>query len=85
MAYTTKRFNEAFKRKPRDFPADFACRLTAREFAALRSQIATLNKDEVGPFDSEGNSSRFATSSNPARCGAHRKYLPWAFTEHGCR
>ena len=57
----TKRFNEAVKRNLAKFPADFMFPLTAAEWAALRSQIATLE---------------------PGR-GQHRKYLPYAFTEHG--
>lgn len=36
----TFRFNEAVKRNQGRFPADFAFRLTAGEFAALTSQIA---------------------------------------------
>jgi hypothetical protein len=80
---TTKRFNQAFKRNVSRFPADFACRLSAREFAALRSQIVTLNKDGGGPLGLERNWSQFATSSEAGGRGAHRKYPPWAFTEHG--
>ena len=57
----TKRFNEAVKRNLAKFPADFMFPLTAAEWAALRSQIATLK---------------------PGR-GQHRKYPPFAFTEHG--
>jgi hypothetical protein len=59
----TKRFNEAVKRNAVKFPADFMFQLSADEWTALRSQIATLNVD--------------------ARRGQHRKYLPYAFTEHG--
>jgi hypothetical protein len=59
----TKRFNEAVKRNLAKFPADFMFALTQDEWAALRSQFATLNA--------------------PAGRGQHRKYLPYAFTEHG--
>ena len=38
----TKRFNEAVKRNLAKFPADFMFALTAAEWVALRSQIATL-------------------------------------------
>ena len=38
----TKRFNEAVKRNVAKFPADFMFALSATEWAALRSQIATL-------------------------------------------
>lgn len=41
--------------------------LTADEWAALRSQFATLN----------------AAGSGGTGRGQHRKYLPYAFTEHG--
>ena len=78
---TTKRFNQAFKRNATRFPADFACRLTTREFAALRSQIVTLNKDGIEPLASRGNWSQFVTSSKASRRG--KIYRPWAFTEHG--
>ncbi len=60
----TKRFNEAVKRNLARFPADFMLQLSADEWAALRSQFATLN------------------AARPGR-GRHRKYLPYAFTEHG--
>lgn len=57
----TKRFNEQVKRNLARFPDDFMFRLTEQEFAALRSQNATLKTGR----------------------GQHRKYLPYAFTEHG--
>lgn len=38
----TKRFNEQVKRNLERFPADFMFQLTEEEFAALRSQFATL-------------------------------------------
>src|ERR1700752_1832297 len=40
----TFRFNEAIKRNRYRFPPDFMFQLTAEEAAALRSQIAILNK-----------------------------------------
>ena len=57
----TKRLNEQLRRNPERFPADFAFQLTAEEWMALRSQIATLNTGR----------------------GGHRKYVPYAFSEHG--
>lgn len=60
----TKRFNEAVRRNLAKFPADFMFQLTADEWAALRSQFATLN-------------------AAPGGRGQHRKFLPYAFTEHG--
>jgi len=76
---STKRFNEAFKRNRRRFPADFTFQLSAQEFTALRSQFATLK-----PADAAGSMwSQIATTSKARGRGQHRKYLPWAFTEHG--
>lgn len=60
----TKRFNEAVRRNLIKFPADFMFQLTAKEWADLRSQSATLD-------------------AAPGGRGQHRKYLPYAFTEHG--
>jgi len=72
----TFRFNEAFKRNHHRFPADFAFQLTQEEFAGLRLQFAI---SKAQPSDSsEGNSSQSAMSSRRGR-----RYLPWAFTEHG--
>ena len=42
----TKRFNETVKRNLTKFPANFMFRLTAEEWAALRSQFATLNAQQ---------------------------------------
>src|SRR3989338_4731766 len=58
---TTKRFNEQVRRNLVRFPTDFMFQLDEEEWAALRSQIATLKTGR----------------------GQHRKYLPFAFTEHG--
>jgi hypothetical protein len=65
---STKVLNQAVKRNPERFPADFMFQLTmeeARELEAregrLRSQIVTLKKPR----------------------GKHIKYRPFAFTEHG--
>ena len=60
----TKRFNEAVRRNLAKFPADFMFQLIAEEWAALRSQSATLNAAGTGR-------------------GQHRKYMPYAYTEHG--
>ena len=81
---TTKRFNETFKRNAARFPQDFCFQLTMREFAVLRSQIATL---DVKPADKEVASRMWSQTANTSekggKRGKHRKYLPWAFTEHG--
>ena len=63
----TKRFNEAVKRNTEKFPGDFMFQLGAEEFAALRSQFATSNKD--------------GTLAASGRGG--RRYAPRVFTEHG--
>ena len=63
----SKRFNEAVRRNLAKFPADFMFQLTADEWAALRSQFATLN----------------ASADQGTGRGRHRKYLPYVFTEHG--
>jgi len=63
----TKRFNEAVKRNAEKFPADFMFQLTAEEFAALRSQFATSNKDDTQTATGRGG----------------RRYAPRVFTEHG--
>ncbi len=69
----TKAFNQAIKRNAVRFPQDFAFQLTAAEATALRSQSVTL---EDGPESDQ------LTATGSQR-GRHRKYRPWAFTEHG--
>ena len=81
---STKRLNEQVKRNLERFPADFMFQLTAKEGAALRSQIAT---------SSEPNRSQIATSSKSrsilesqiATSSSHggRRSHPYAFTEYG--
>ncbi len=75
---TTKRFNEAFKRNRQRFPDDFAFQLRTTEFNNLRSQIATSNVQPAGSLESDRNRSQSVTGSHGGR-----RYLPWAFTEHG--
>jgi hypothetical protein len=73
---TTKAFNQAFKRNQRRFPADFAFQITAAELDDLRSQFVTSSSQvSDSPRD---NWSQLVTSSHGGR-----RYLPWAFTEHG--
>ena len=71
---TTKRLNEQFRRNRKRFPADFAFQLTTEELAHIRSQIAT---------SSLGTSLRSQNATLKAGRGQHRKYRPYAFTEHG--
>jgi hypothetical protein len=64
----TKRLNEQLRRNRSRFPVDFAFQLTAEELTNLRSQIAT-------------SSLRLQSATSKKHGG--RRYLPWAFTEHG--
>jgi len=87
---TTKRLNEQLRRNRKRFPEDFAFQLTAEEFAALTSQIATLDEgtprgetkrsQSATTSSSSAMWSQFATTSRKRRRKTHR---PWAFTEHG--
>ena len=70
----TKRFNEAFRRNHDRFPADFAFQVTAQELPYLRSQFATSSSQT---HESTTESGRVVRSHGG------RRYLPWAFTEHG--
>jgi ORF6N domain len=85
---STKRLNEQFRRNRKRFPDDFAFQLTAEETAALRSQTATSTKDKLkwSQFATSSAASAGLRSQNatlkPGR-GQHRKYRPYAFTEHG--
>lgn len=74
---STKQLNQARQRNRNRFPNEFCFRLTADEDANVRSQIATL--DVAG---SQVLRSQSVTLKKDRR-GAHRKYLPWVFTEHG--
>lgn len=83
---SAKRLNEQFRRNRHRFPRDFAFQLTAEEFEILRSQIATLENKTAKPDVSQtvtasGLRSQIATLKLGR--GEHRKYRPWAFTEHG--
>ena len=65
---TAKRLNEQVRRNRERFPDDFMFQLTKEEFAEL--------KNETGPANLR---SQIATS----RSHGGRRYLPYAFTEHG--
>jgi hypothetical protein len=77
----TKRLNEQVKRNADRFPTDFVFQLNAAEMAALRSQFATLNAQQTD-FQYDGALRSQFVTLKMAR-GEHRKYLPYAFTEHG--
>jgi hypothetical protein len=69
----TRALNQAVKRNAGRFPADFVFQLTQAEAESLRSQFVTL--DVIGP--------EAAGAQNGSHRGKHRKYRPYAFTEHG--
>ena len=75
---TTTRFNEAFRRNRRRFPRDFAFQLTLGELENLRSQIAISSFQAPDSSATSPMGSHFVTTSHGGR-----RYLPWAFTEHG--
>jgi phage regulator Rha-like protein len=70
----TKRLNEAVKRNIDRFPPEFMFQLTKDEYDNLRSQFVTSK----GKY--EALRSQIATSKEGK---GGRRYLPFAFTEHG--
>jgi hypothetical protein len=85
----TRRLNEQFRRNRKRFPEDFAFQLTAEEFAALTSQIATLDEGRSSRDTIRSQSATGSSRSQPMRsqiATASRRnirYRPWVFTEHG--
>lgn len=73
-AVETAALNRAVKRNRARFPEDFCFQLASAEFDALRCQIGILNE--------AGNADR-SDMPGISRRGKHRKYRPYAFTEHG--
>ncbi len=90
---TTKAFNQAVKRNLDRFPTDFMFRPTAEEAEVMRSQIVTANlrsqtvTTSIPPRPVRSQTvtanlrSQIVTSSSASHGG--RRYLPYAFTEHG--
>ena len=76
----TKVFNQAIKRNAERFPQDFMFKLTAREWANLRSQFAASDLKVPQEETLTPNWSQIVTSSKRHR-GTVRQ--PFAFTEHG--
>jgi hypothetical protein len=74
---STKAFNQAIRRNSRRFPKDFVFQLTPQEVAHLRSQFVTLDNSGEPALRSQ------IVTLKPRRRGQHRKYRPFAFTEHG--
>jgi hypothetical protein len=64
---TTKRLMEQVRRNHERFPEHFMFQITEDELKSLRTHFATLN-------------SKVPVTKGR---GQHRKYLPYAFTEHG--
>lgn len=77
----TKRFNEAVRRNAARFPKDFAFRMTATEFAKMRSQFATSSTEVADDKNEEGMWSQIAATSKSSRRRVTN--VPWVFTEHG--
>jgi len=76
---STKRLNEQVKRNANRFPSDFIFKLTAEEWANLKSQVATSSLENADVESDTRTRSQIATLKTPR--GQHRKYLPYAFTE----
>ena len=70
-----KALNQAVKRNIERFPEDFMFQLTKDEWAVLKCQIDTSSDDK------ESLRSQIVTIKNGR--GEHKKYMPYAFTEHG--
>lgn len=71
-------FNQAIKRNRERFPDDFAFRLTALEVSSLKSH-SVISSSQI--YDHKKNSANTSQSVISSHRG--RRYLPWAFTEHG--
>ena len=80
-----KRLNEQVKRNKERFPINFCFQLTDNEYDSLRSQFATLEKEVLKSqiVTSIEEIIRFQNGTLNTTRGAHRKYLPYVFTEQG--
>ena len=79
----TKRLNEQVNRNAERFPADFMLQLTEPEWSGLKSQTATSSV-EVSEKEADARTAlRSQIATLKGGRGQHRKYLPYAFTEHG--
>ena len=77
---TTKALNQAVKRNRASFPEDLAFRLTAGEWAKLKSAIAVSREQDIAGERLALNWSQSVTSSRKHRGATYR---PITFTEHG--
>jgi len=83
---TTKRLNEQVRRNLDRFPDDFAFQVTQEEIESLRLQNATSNEDpnlRSQIATSSGSEPENLRSQNATSRHGGRRYLPYAFTEHG--
>jgi ORF6N domain len=79
-----KVLNQAVKRNPERFPADFVFQISRDEWVSLRSQLVISASQEVDNEGVDSNRSQIVTlKKNEGLRGRSSKYLPWAFTEHG--
>lgn len=76
----TKALNQAVKRNSERFPADFMFRLSAREWADVKSQATTTSSQNPSDKQLTTNRSQIVTGSRQSR---HSSSAPYAFTEHG--
>jgi hypothetical protein len=77
----TKVLNQAVKRNADRFPEDLVFQLTEQEWRNLKSQIVTSSLEHAEADDIGSLRSQFVTLKTGR--GQHRKYMPFAFTEHG--
>jgi hypothetical protein len=75
----TFRLNEAVKRNAGKFPDDFRFQLTRDEVVDLISQNAISSAEDADDEPPDPMSSQIAMTSRKRA----RRYVPWAFTEHG--
>lgn len=76
----TRVFNQAVKRNLRSFPDEFMFRLTSDEYNSLRSQFVVLERKDI---ENQIISSSQTVMMKRPPGNRTRKYLPYAFTEHG--
>jgi len=80
----TKVLNQAVKRNAGRFPEDFCFRLSEPEWDSLKCQIGISSSTGSQPSQKHYDGalrSQFVTLKTGR--GQHRKYLPYAFNEHG--
>lgn len=81
----TGRLNEQVKRNAERFPADFIFQLTREEWQRFQEQLATSSAAQIADERSQNpiTSLRSQNAILKKGRGQHRKFLPFAFTEHG--